>query len=208
MATKRQPEPKKLPILPILGGVVGVALVVAIALSIAGSEPESAAVEIGSPTVTGALPAFDRNTADPAVGTAIPNAEGTDFDGNAVTLGPGDGPGGIVFLAHWCQHCQAEVPELQAWLDGGGTPAASIYSVATSIDPSRGNYPPWSWLEREGWTAPVLVDDNTGAVMRAFGGTAFPYWVFFDGAGNVVARAEGRLGADTVAQLLEMAAGA
>jgi hypothetical protein len=75
------------------------------------------------------------------------------------------------------------------------------------MDETRGNYPPWSWLDREGWTSPVLVDDAFGSVMGAFGGRGFPYWVFFDGDGNVVARAEGELGVDTVSQLLELAAG-
>ena len=201
------PQTKKLPILWILAGVVGIALVVAIAISIAGSESkQNVAVEVGSPNISGALPAFAAGGADAAIGSPIPEVSGTNFDGEAVAIGPGQGPGGIVFLAHWCGHCQTEVPAIQAWLDGGATPAAPIHSVATSIDELRPNYPPWSWLDREGWTSPVLVDDATGSVMRGFGGSAFPYWVFFDSDGNVVARAEGAQGVDTVAALLELAA--
>lgn len=201
------PQPKKLPILGILAGVVGIALIVAIAISIAGSESkQNVAVEVGSPTVSGALPAFAAGGADAAVGSPIPEVSGTNFDGEAVTIGPGRGPAGIVFLAHWCGFCQEEVPAIQEWLDGGATPAAAIYTVATSIDELRPNYPPWSWLAREGWTSPVLVDDAFGSVMRGFGGSSFPYWVFFDGDGNVVARAEGAQGVDNVAALLELAA--
>jgi len=201
------PPPRKLPIIPILGGVVGLALVVAIAISIAGSEEaRNAEVEIGSPTVSGALPEFSGSGADAAVGQPIPSVESTNFDGEALTLGPDSGAGGVVFLAHWCPRCQEEVPEIQEWLDAGAEPAADLYSVATSINPNAANYPPWTWLNREGWTQPILVDDAAQSIMQAYGGTAFPYWVFFDDDGNVVARVAGRIGPDAVDGLLELAA--
>lgn len=213
MATKTKkrptpaPPPRKLPILPILGGVVGIALVVAIAISIASSEEaRNAEVEIGSPTIAGNLPEFDQGSEDPAVGLAIPAVESTNFDGDAVSLGPDSGAGGVVFLAHWCSHCRAEVPDVQEWLDGGAEPAAPLYSVATGINPNQANYPPWAWLEREGWTQPVLADDAGQSIMRAFGGSSFPYWVFFDDDGTVVARVAGRIGVDTLDGLLSLAA--
>ena len=65
-----------------------------------------------------------------------------------------------------------------------------LVSVATSIDPTRPNYPPDAWLQREGWTAPVIAD-TTNAVAEAYGLTAFPYWVFVGPDGKVVARAIG-----------------
>ena len=213
MATKTKkrpapaPQPRKLPIIPILGGVVGVALVVAIAISIASSEEaRNAEVEIGSPTISGNLPEFSQGAEDAAVGLAIPAVDSTNFDGDVVSLGPESGAGGVVFLAHWCPHCRDEVPEIQAWLDGGAQPAAPLYSVATGINPDAANYPPWTWLEREGWTQPVLADDAAQSIMRAFGGTSFPFWVFFDDDGNVVARVSGRIGADTLDTFLDFAA--
>jgi len=213
MATKTKrrpapaPPPRKLPIIPILGGVVGIALVVAIAISIAGSEEaRRAEVEIGAPTVSGSLPEFNSEGGDPAVGLAIPTVDTTNFDGDAVSLGPDSGAGGVVFLAHWCPHCQDEVPEIQEWLDSGAQPAAGLYSVATGINPNAANYPPWAWLEREGWTAPVLADDAAQSILRAYGGTSFPFWVFFDDDGNVVGRISGRIGVDALDGFLELAA--
>ncbi|MDH3731187.1 MAG: TlpA family protein disulfide reductase [Acidimicrobiia bacterium] len=204
------PPPKKIPILWILGGLVGVALVGAIAVSLSGETSTSGAViEIGSPTTSGdSLAPYVRGTSDPTIGSVIPTATGTDFDEAPVVIDPGDGAAGIVFLAHWCGHCQAEVPVVQDWLDGGAVPAARLLSVATSIDETRPNYPPWSWLDREGWTTPVLVDDAAGSVMRAFGGTEFPFWVFVNDAGEVVARVSGEIGAEALAGFLELAAGA
>lgn len=217
MSTKKKPRgrqaptppaPKKFPILWILGGLVGVALVGAIAVSLSGeTSPSGAVVEIGSPTISGDLLApYQRGTTDPTIGSVIPTASGTDFDEEPVVIAPGNGAAGIVFLAHWCSHCQAEVPRIQQLLDGGADLPAPLYSVATSISSTRGNYPPWSWLNREGWTTPVLVDDAAGSVMRAFGGTEFPYWVFVDDEGTVVARASGEIGTDVLTQFLQLAA--
>ena len=65
----------------------------------------------------------------------------------------------LLFLAHWCPHCQREVPIVQGWLDAGGLPQnVDLISIATSIDPARPNYPPEAWLTREGWEPTVLVD--------------------------------------------------
>ncbi len=217
MSTKKKPRgreapppppPKKLPILWILGGLVGVALIGAIAVSLSGeTSPSGALVEIGSPTVSGELLApYQRGTTDPTIGSVIPTASGTNFDDEPVAIAPGNGAAGIVFLAHWCSHCQAEVPRIQQLLDEGADLAAPLYSVATSINSTRNNYPPWSWLDREGWTTPVIVDDAAGSVMRAFGGTEFPYWVFVDDEGTVVARASGEIGTDVLSQFLQLAA--
>ncbi len=70
------------------------------------------------------LPDFDAEVSpDPAIGETIPTLDGKSVDdGAAVTIGP-DGGGGepqmIVFLAHWCPHCRAEVPRLVELADDG-----------------------------------------------------------------------------------------
>jgi hypothetical protein len=204
-AAPAPPPAKKLPIAWILGGAVGLALVVAIAIGLS-EETAGAAVEIGSPTVSGdALPLFSADGADAAVGMQMPAVVGTDFDGQEVVIGPGNGPAAIVFLAHWCGLCQNEVPAIQGWLDGGATPAAPIYSVATGIDKARPNYPPWSWLEREGWTSPLLVDDAAQSIMRAFGGSGFPFWVFINEDGEVIGRVAGDIGVSGLQTALQLA---
>lgn len=182
--------------------VVGVLVVVGIFAVVltSGEEGVSDAEAItGTVSVTGdPLPALEGEP-DPAVGTAAPVVAGEDFDGAPITIGPDGRAKAIVFLAHWCPHCQAEVPVIQEWLDTQGAPSGvDLYSVATSIEPSQPNYPPDTWLEREGWTPPVLVDDGDNTAAQAFGLTVFPFFVFVDAEGTVTARATGEL---TIEQL-------
>ena len=124
---------------------------------------------------------------------------GTDFVGTPVELGPTGRPQIILFLAHWCGHCQNEVPLVQAWIDGGGLgDDVDLFSVATRISADADNYPPDAWLEREGWTPEVLVD-TTDDVARAYGLGGFPYWVFVDGDGAVRGRWTGPIAIDDLA---------
>jgi hypothetical protein len=192
----------------ILGGLVGLALVAAIAVSLSGETADSTvAVEIGSPTISGdALPPATQDGTDAAIGMQIPAVVGTNFDGESVVIGPETGAAGYLFVAHWCSVCQVEIPDIQDWLEGGATPAAPIFTIATGIDELRQNYPPWSWLEREGWTSPVLVDDAASSVMQAFGGTAYPYFVFTNDRGEVVGRVLGGMGAASLEGALQFAA--
>ncbi|MDH3469725.1 MAG: TlpA family protein disulfide reductase [Acidimicrobiia bacterium] len=194
---------KKLPIGWIAGGVLAVALMVAMVLSF--GSLEDAAPEFGAPAVTGdPLAPLLGAGADSAVGQPIPSVAGADFDGNAVSIGPDDGAQAIVFLAHWCSHCQAEVPAVQEWIDAGATPeGVRLVSVATAMDDTRPNFPASAWLDREGWTPPIVVDDEAQSVMQAFGGTGFPFWVFVSEDGTVAGRASGELGVDSVAAAFE-----
>jgi hypothetical protein len=177
--------------------VVVLAAIVAIALS--GTSPgglaEPARSTIG---VSGdPLPAFTDPATDPAVGQPMPTLTGTDLDGEPITIDPSDGPMAVVVLAHWCDHCQAEVPVLVDYLASTGMPdGVRLVGLSTSIDPARPNYPPSSWLENEGWTVPTMVDDGTSRALAGLGLTSFPGFVFIDGDGQVVQRHSGRLSAD------------
>jgi thiol-disulfide isomerase/thioredoxin len=152
------------------------------------------------------LPAFTATAADPAVGLGMPQVRGTAFDGTDVAIEVDGRAKVVLFVAHWCPHCQREVPVVQAWLDQGGLdPSVDLISVATSIDPARPNYPPDAWLERERWSPPVLVDGG-GTVADRFGLSAFPYWVAVDREGKVVARATGELSPEQLEALVASAA--
>lgn len=113
-----------------------------------------------------------------------------------MTIAPDGGPTMVLFVAHWCPHCQREVPVVQDWVDGGGLPrGVDLVTVSTVIDPRRPDYPPDEWLAGEGWTAPVLVDaDNTAAA--AAGLSAYPFFFAVDGDGTVALRASGELTPD------------
>jgi cytochrome c biogenesis protein CcmG/thiol:disulfide interchange protein DsbE len=164
--------------------------------SAGGSAVPSASLGSGGavqePRITGdPLPPLPRDGTDPAAGLAVPEVEGTDFNGKPVAITSDGRPKFLLFLAHWCPHCQAEVPVIQTWVNGGGLPdGVDLVSVATGIDPNAPNYPPDAWLQREGWTAPVLVDPSN-TVAQAYGLPAYPYFVFVGSDGKVVARTIG-----------------
>jgi cytochrome c biogenesis protein CcmG, thiol:disulfide interchange protein DsbE len=158
----------------------------------------SAPVDGAAPTIEGAaLPALLNPTNDSAVGMTIPEVTAP---GGTIAL---DGrPKVLLFLAHWCPHCQNEVPLVQDWLDSGGLPeGVDLIAVSTSIDPSRPNYPPEDWLAEEGWTPPTIVDP-TGAVADAYGLAAFPFWVFVGEDGTVRARTTGELSINDLESLI------
>src|SRR5689334_19796914 len=136
----------------------------------AGSAAAPSAATSGVPVITGAqLPDFQNPNGDPAVGLAAPEVAGADFAGKPVKIAHDGRAKAIMFIAHWCPHCQAEVPLVEAWVKAGGVPSGvDMLSVATSIDPTRPNYPPDAWLQREGWTVPVIADP-TNSVASAYG---------------------------------------
>ena len=124
-----------------------------------------------------------------------PQVKGRDFYGNRVSIGNDGRAKAIVLLAHWCPHCQAEVPEVQGWINTNGMPeGVDLYSVSTSVDEGLSNYPPSEWLKREGWTLPVVVDDTASSTAEAFGMSGTPFWVFVNSDGTVAARAAGAIG--------------
>ena len=152
-----------------------------------------------APVVSGtSLPVFSSASGDVAVGQTVPTVTSPtasiQLNGKAKIL---------LFLAHWCPHCQAEVPVVQDWIDSGNLPGdIDLISVSSSIDPNRPNYPPNEWLEREGWTAPVIVDES-GTVADAYGLPAFPYWVFVNADGTVAGRLTGELAASDLDRIVD-----
>jgi thiol-disulfide isomerase/thioredoxin len=113
----------------------------------------------------------------------------------------------VVFVAHWCPHCQAEVPRIVALAKAGKVPVP-IVGVATGTDPSAPNYPPSAWLQREGWPYPVLVDTKTATAARAYGLPGYPFLVFVDAQGRVVRRLSGEVAPSDLTKLFDaLAAG-
>jgi len=196
---------------PVLFGLVGALVVAAIiAIVAAGGDDGRESSAPARVTVTGqSLPALPESS-DPAVGLPAPTLEGRDFEARPVRIEDDGRPKAIIFLAHWCPHCQREVPLVQDWLDQEGMPAGvDVYSVTTAIDPAQPNYPPDEWLRREGWTPPVLVDDEKGSAANAYGLTGFPFFVFIDAEGNVASRFAGELTIEALqAYLASIEAGA
>lgn len=200
MTTKQARVPKSRSglIIGIVGGLVVLLLVLAVALG-----TKDVRSEYGTPQIEGVgLPLMPpQSSIDPSAnGFEIPNLTGQDFSGRTTTIDRNDGrKKAIVFIAHWCVHCQAEVPRVQQYLNAtGGVDDVDLYSVATAMSSTRPNYPPSAWLQREGWTVPLIRDDNSNSAHAAYGSGGFPYWVFVNSDGSVALRTSGEL---TVEQL-------
>lgn len=150
------------------------------------------AAEITDAAVSGdPLPAFTTGD-DPAVGSAAPEITGETIAGEPIEITPGDGtPKAISFLAHWCPHCQREVPTVTQWVEDGQLPeGVDLVAVATGIDRNRPNFPPGDWLTREAWPGETVVDGDNAAA-QAYGLSTYPFWVLVDGDGTVVQRWSG-----------------
>ncbi len=139
---------------------------------------------------------------DNSIGAVAPSITGTDYSDETVSITP-DGRGKVVmFLAHWCPHCQREVPAVVDLIEAGNLPeGVDVYAVSTAVDDGAGNYPPNIWLAREVWTAPVIRDSAANDALLAYGAGGFPYVVYLDGDNRVIARSAGEL---SEGQILEL----
>ena len=157
-------------VLGAVAAVVAIAVIVAVAASGGGSDSSSkggnggggssTAVEVAPVQVTGtSLPDVPSNGTDKAIGMTVPSLSGQSlFDGSAMNIAPTGKPMAIVYLAHWCPHCQAEVPRLVALAKAGKLAGVDVYGVAAAGHDELPNYPPSAWLEDEAWTFPTMVD--------------------------------------------------
>jgi thiol-disulfide isomerase/thioredoxin len=190
----------------LVGGVIAAVIAIAAIVAIsASSKKDQLAVgtvqEFSEVAVTGdALPAFDSAAnPDPAVGMTAPTLTGKSFTGNVVTTESTGTPTLTIFLAHWCPHCQREVPLLVEWEKSGKMPAGiDIVAVATGTDSANPNYPPSEWLARENFPAtwPVMADSADKVGGNAFGLAGYPYFVLVGGDGKVLWRASGEVPMD------------
>lgn len=182
----------------VLAGIVifGIIAVILVAAGDSDDGGKAAAAEISAEvTVDGTpLPKYTGTGNDAAVGLAAPTVESVNFQGESVTAGGVTGkPYGLVFLAHWCPNCQAEVPQIVAAGRNGQIAGVDLTGVATGTSEAQPNYPPSEWLNREDWDFPVLLDDARGTAANAYGLPAYPFMVFVDADGKVAGRISGQV---------------
>ena len=131
----------------LLGAGAAGAILLLVAILTAGTGSKKGLAETAAVTVGGkSLPAYNagaRSGPDAAVGARAPELRGKDFSGNPVAIVPDGKAKIILFVAHWCPHCQREVPVVRDWLNSGGLPAGvEVEAVSTSVSP------PWATTRR------------------------------------------------------------
>jgi len=198
----------------IIGVVVAIVVALLIAVVVGGDSSDETGTDVastGAPagggsenqpvTVTGsALERLPDSGVDPAVGTVAPALAGAGFDGSPVNVTPGqDGPYMLVFLAHWCPHCNAEVPRLIEWKASGSVPAdLKVIGVSTGVASDRPNYPPSRWVVDKGWPWPVMADSVEMDAAAAYGLSGYPFFTIIGADGNVKVRVSGEVGVDAL----------
>jgi len=191
----------------IIGGaiVLVVGLAVAIGVSLV-DEPLDGNLPEGETTISGdALPEYaGENDINISVGLQAPLFSGPDQNSEIISLEKNGKSKILLFLAHWCPHCQAEVPIVQEYIDTFGLPAdVEVIGILTSIDRSRDNYPPHDWLAKEGWSETQIYDLDR-EIGTVYGLNAFPYWVTLDKDLKVVNRVTGKLTPDQITVLINV----
>jgi thiol-disulfide isomerase/thioredoxin len=209
-ASKNQEPKSKSLIYWVVGGVVGFGLIVWLAVAIAGEGDVDEAIAFGEVTVEGeGLPFIQSGTADPAVGQTAPVVTGETLDGGDLTIGPSDTAKIVVMLAHWCPHCQREVPLIQDWVESGALPeGVELYgaTVLTNRVRDGDTWPPQEWLAEEGWTTPTIMDDQEGSIVQAYGMTGTPTYVVLGPDNENLGRLSGEIGVDGLNALAGLAA--
>jgi len=146
------------------------------------------------------LPLYDSSASpDPAVGLPAPAIIGYDADGNVIHFDPKtDGPAMLVFLAHWCPHCNNEVPRIEQLQKDGKIPdGLNVIAVLSGSRPDAPNWPPADWIHEMGWTYPTIMEGvdltlpNPYLIHQAYGVGGFPFVTIIDADGNVALRWSG-----------------
>jgi len=138
-------------------------------------------------------------------GLYSPTVDGYDFSGQPLSIENNGRPKIIIFLAHWCSHCQEEAKLLKKYFSIHGVSSdVDGYAIATAIDSNKPNYPPDKWLEKESWPYQIISDTSDDSIAKAFGVNAFPYWVLVDSEGKVLSRVKGSLTENEIVQTFKM----
>jgi cytochrome c biogenesis protein CcmG/thiol:disulfide interchange protein DsbE len=219
-ANAKQPPPPSRTWLWILIGVGAVVLLAGVAAVLSAGEDEevtvgtvaengdsSSSAEVQPVTVTGApLIPFAGTEGDPAIGVTAPVMDGFGFDGAPISIGPDGSQKMVVVLAHWCPHCNREVPVINAWKDAGGVPEGlEVVGISTAAAAEADNYPPSKWIDEMEWTWPVMADSEAQDAAIALGVSGYPTMVILDGDGTVLARASGEMGMEDLDAFVDAA---
>jgi thiol-disulfide isomerase/thioredoxin len=183
----------------IWGGIAVVAIIAVVVAIVASGGSDSSSSAKGSKetapvTVSGdKLATFKGTATDTAVGSTMPTLTGVSFDGTPIEIAPNGKPQMLAFVAHWCPHCQAEVPRIVTLSNDGLFDGVDVTAIATGTNSGYPNYPPSTWLKNVQWPYPVMADSATSTAAQAYGLSSYPYLVFVDKDGKIVGRTSGEI---------------
>jgi len=210
MNSKKESSNKSVWLIGSIAAAIAIAAIVAVATQSSSDDVVTGVEEFNSVEVAGdPLPQYSDSASDTAIGMTAPILTGKGFTGNTIVTGPG-APTLLVFLAHWCQYCQREVPLLVQWNRDGLVPSGlDVIAIATSTDPASPNFPPSEWLAREEFPPlwPVMTDSGEKTAANAMGVSGFPFFVLLDSSGKVALRISGEIEMPVLTEQINKALG-
>ena len=210
MNSKKESSNKSVWLIGSITAAIAIAAIVAVATQSSSDDVVTGVEEFNSVEVVGdPLPEYSDSASDTAIGMTAPILTGKGFTGNTIVTGPG-APTLLVFLAHWCQYCQREVPLLVQWNRDGLVPSGlDVIAIATSTDPASPNFPPSEWLAREEFPPlwPVMTDSGEKTAANAMGVSGFPFFVLLDSSGKVALRISGEIEMPVLTEQINKALG-
>lgn len=146
------------------------------------------------------LPAPVPGATDNSIGLMVPQVKGRTFGGREISIGRGK-PTLVIGVDRADADVQAEVEAIVQWHHGELTPSdLEVVTVVTGAGREAAADPVSSWLVREEWPFPVLVDDAAGTAATSLGFVATPAILLVNPDGAVVFRVLGPLPIDVLAR--------
>jgi thiol-disulfide isomerase/thioredoxin len=187
--------------------VVGIAGAVALGTSGGSSETSTDTVvtvpggvqpaEYQKVSATGGLLApLPESGADTETGKSVAVLKGYDLQGRPISIDPaGEGKATlVVFLAHWCQFCNREIPVLNKWRESGEVPTGlRVVGITTGSKADQANWPPSKWMTAMKWPFEVMADSEAQEAARAYGVGGYPFMAFVGANGKITARTSGEV---------------
>ena len=144
----------------------------------------------------GMLAPLPESGADTETGKSVAVLKGYDLQGRPVTIDPaGEGKATmVVFLAHWCPHCNREIPVLNKWRESGEVPTGlRVVGVTTGSKADQANWPPSKWMTAMKWPFEVMADSEAQEAAAAYGVAGYPFIAFVGANGKITARTSGEI---------------
>jgi cytochrome c biogenesis protein CcmG/thiol:disulfide interchange protein DsbE len=144
----------------------------------------------------GMLAPLPESGADTETGKSVAVLKGYDLQGRPVTIDPaGEGKATmVVFLAHWCPHCNREIPVLNKWRESGEVPTGlRVVGITTGSKADQANWPPSKWMTAMKWPFEVMADSEAQEAAAAYGVAGYPFIAFVGANGKITARTSGEV---------------
>ena len=144
----------------------------------------------------GMLAPLPESGADTETGKSVAVLKGFDLQGRPVTIDPaGEGKATmVVFLAHWCPHCNREIPVLNKWRESGEVPTGlRVVGITTGSKADQANWPPSKWMTAMKWPFEVMADSEAQEAAAAYGVAGYPFIAFVGANGKITARTSGEI---------------